>query len=226
MKHNVLINYLSDNRQSYDAVELAPTCPCCGVALLPTVLHTVCTEYEEEEYNVVYILNYCQKCDACFISTHTFDDELGEGYVFSSFAPINAVNRSFSDAISNLSPTFVEIYNQAFSAEVHGLNHICGIDYRKAIEFLVKDYAIHKFPDSEESILSATLGSCITDYIKDERLATLVRAATWLGNDETHYLRKHPDYTLKELKAFADAFITFIDSDLAYESAKQLISNH
>ena len=53
-----------------------------------------------------------------------------------------------------------------------------------------------------------------------------MRAATWLGNDETHYLRKHPDYTLKELKAFADAFITFIDSDLAYESAKQLISNH
>lgn len=103
---------------------------------------------------------------------------------------------------------------------------LCGIGYRKAIEFLVKDYAIHKFPDSEESILSATLGSCITNYIKDERLATLVRAATWLGNDETHYLRKHPDYTLKELKAFADAFITFIDSDLAYESAKQLISNH
>ena len=49
MKHNVLINYLSDNRQSYDVVELAPTCPCCGVALLPTVLHAVCTEYEEEE---------------------------------------------------------------------------------------------------------------------------------------------------------------------------------
>lgn len=226
MKYNISINYLSNNSISCDTVELAPTCPCCGVTLLPSVLYAACTEYEEEEDNVVYILNHCQNCDECFISVHTFDEELCGGYVFSSFAPIKAMNRSFSDAINDLSPTFVSIYNQAFLAEVQGLNHICGIGYRKAIEFLVKDYAVHKFPDSKDSILNTALGSCIAYYIKDERLTTLARAATWLGNDETHYLRKHPGYTLKELKAFADAFITFIDSDLAYESAKQLISNH
>lgn len=56
------------------------------------------------------------------------------------------------------------------------------------------------------------------------RLTTLARAATWLGNDETHYVRQHPDYTLKELKAFADAFITFIDADLAYEAALKLVT--
>ena len=62
------------------------------------------------------------------------------------------------------------------------------------------------------------------NYIKDDRLTTLARAATWLGNDETHYVRQHPDYTLKELKAFADAFITFIDADLAYEAALKLVT--
>ncbi len=59
---------------------------------------------------------------------------------------------------------------------------------------------------------------------KDDRLTTLARAVTWLGNDETHYVRQHPDYTLKELKAFADAFITFIDADLAYEAALKLVT--
>ena len=68
------------------------------------------------------------------------------------------------------------------------------------------------------------LGACISNYIKDDRLTTLARAATWLGNDETHYVRQHPDYTLKELKAFADAFITFIDADLAYEAALKLVT--
>lgn len=68
------------------------------------------------------------------------------------------------------------------------------------------------------------VGACISNYIKDDRLTTLARAATWLGNDETHYVRQHPDYTLKELKAFADAFITFIDADLAYEAALKLVT--
>ena len=76
----------------------------------------------------------------------------------------------------------------------------------------------------KDAILKATLGACISNYIKDDRLTTLARAATWLGNDETHYVRQHPDYTLKELKAFADAFITFIDADLAYEAALKLVT--
>lgn len=77
---------------------------------------------------------------------------------------------------------------------------------------------------ADKDILKATLGACISNYIKDDRLTTLARAATWLGNDETHYVRQHPDYTLKELKAFADAFITFIDADLAYEAALKLVT--
>ena len=118
----------------------------------------------------------------------------------------------------------MSIYKQAALAESLGLDQICGIGYRKAIEFLVKDYTIHKSPNSKDAILKATLGSCISNYIKDDRLTTLARAATWLGNDETHYVRQHPDYTLKELKAFADAFITFIDADLAYEAALKLVT--
>ena len=58
----------------------------------------------------------------------------------------------------------------------------------------------------------------------DDRLVTLAKASVWLGNDETHYVKKHPDYTLNNMKAFINAFITFIDSDLAYEAAYKLVS--
>ena len=173
---------------------------------------------------IVYTFNHCQNCDECFISKHPFDEENGDGFIYASSSPVKSCEQNFSEAITSLSPDFVSIYTQAALAESLGLDQICGIGYRKAIEFLVKDYTIHKSPNSKDAILKATLGACISNYIKDDRLTTLARAATWLGNDETHYVRQHPDYTLKELKAFADAFITFIDADLAYEAALKLVT--
>ena len=63
---------------------------------------------------------------------------------------------------------------------------------------------------------------CINEYIHDERLKTLAKASAWIGNDETHYMKKHSHGTEK-LKAFIHAFVTFIDSDLAYEEALEFI---
>ena len=35
---------------------------------------------------------------------------------------------------------FLTIYNQSLSAEDNNLDQIAGIGYRKALEFLIKDY--------------------------------------------------------------------------------------
>ena len=53
-----------------------------------------------------------------------------------------------SERVSALSPDFVRISNQANEADTHSLNEITGIGYRKALEFLIKDYCIHKKPAS------------------------------------------------------------------------------
>ena len=45
-----------------------------------------------------------------------------------------------------------------------------------------------------------------------------------LGNDQTHYIQKHSVHGLKELKQFINAFVTFIDADLAYQDAVSFIS--
>lgn len=55
-------------------------------------------------------------------------------------APVRV--KDFSQEIKDLSPNFVKIYHQAEQAENTGLSDICGLGYRKALEFLVKDYAI------------------------------------------------------------------------------------
>lgn len=225
MKYDIPIKYLSDNRISHDTVELAPTCPCCGVALLPTVLYAVCTEYEEEEDNIVYILNHCQSCDECFISTHNFDEEISEGYVFSSFAPIKSSEYTFSDSITALSPDFVSIYNQAALAESLGLNHICGIGYRKSLEFLVKDYAISIHPECKEQIESSQLSKCITNFIDNEKIKTLAKASAWLGNDETHYIRKHQKHNTQDLKRFIKAAVAYVEYELSFTEAFDFLNN-
>ena len=201
MKYLINTTYLSDSQKRMENVELSSSCPCCGVSLFPDLLYAVCVDHDDTEEDIVYTFNHCQNCDECFISKHPFDEENGDGFIYASSSPVKSCEQNFSEAITSLSP-----------------------GYRKAIEFLVKDYTIHKSPNSKDAILKATLGACISNYIKDDRLTTLARAATWLGNDETHYVRQHPDYTLKELKAFADAFITFIDADLAYEAALKLVT--
>lgn len=52
----------------------------------------------------------------------------------------------FSDKIINLSATFVQTYEQAQCAEANGLNQICGIGYRKALEYLVRIIYVIKHP--------------------------------------------------------------------------------
>ena len=106
---------------------------------------------------------------------------------------------------------FVQIYSEAHTAEESNLKEIRGMGYRKALEFLIKDYAIKLHPDDEETIKSTPLAKCIDSYIDNSRIKSLAKASAWLGNDETHYVRKHDDYDLESLKAFLKAAESFID---------------
>lgn len=141
-------------------------------------------------------------------------DYMGEYELF----PMTPNRESFSDDILGLSLTFVETYGQAQQAEAEGLSQICGIGYRKALEYLVKDYLCHKFPADEEAIKAEALGQSLR-RIEDGRIQTLAQRATWIGNDETHYVRKHEDLDVKTMKTFIRSMINFIDSELTFEKA-------
>ena len=79
----------------------------------------------------------------------------------------------FDERIINLSPQFDKIYNQALAAESSMLDEIAGLGYRKALEFLIKDFAIHEHPNEKESIKVKPLAQCIKSYIANESITTL-----------------------------------------------------
>ena len=90
--------------------------------------------------------------------------------------------------------------------------------YRKALEFLIKDYVIHLHPEETDLIKSEPLGATI-QRIDDHRIKTLAQRAAWLGNDETHYVRHHLDRDVSDMKTFIDAMLHFIASELSFEDA-------
>ena len=226
MKSQIQLLSLNDDRSLSESVELASFCPCCGTTLFPSVLYGVCIENEEDEsLNKVFLLNHCPSCDECFISRHLFDEGCGDGYLFSSASPVMVSGVKFSKHISDLSPDFVSIYNDSALAESLNLHTICGIGYRKAMEFLIKDYSISKNPENREEISRLPIGQCIERYIIEDRLRALAKASSWIGNDQAHYEKRHSSYNTADLKIFINAFVTFIDADLAYEDAKSLLGS-
>ena len=158
-------------------------------------------------------------CEAVFVVFYALIVENGiETARLMSHRPLEYTAPStFSEAILNLSPTFCETYDQAARAEENGLAQICGAGYRRALEFLVKDFAIAKLPSSEQEqrqrIARTFLGQCIRDYLPNP-IQDAAKRAAWLGNDEIHYYRTWSDRDVSDLKALIHLTVKSIDFTL------------
>jgi hypothetical protein len=123
-------------------------------------------------------------------------------------------DKVFPAPIQEISPSFVSIFNQASAAESMQLDQVCGCGYRRALEFLVKDYACSLVEDAakKDAIGSDFLGRVIGDYIDDPRVKLVASRAAWLGNDETHYVRKWTEMDLEDLKTLIQLSVNWIES--------------
>lgn len=117
-------------------------------------------------------------------------------YVF----PVPILGSPLEQGLENISPGFVDIFSQVQEAEALGLDSLTGIGYRKALEFLIKDYLISKHPEDKNKISGQLLAQCIRDYVTDPNIKDCADRAVWLGNDEAHYVRKWSDRDIEDLK--------------------------
>lgn len=208
------------------------TCPNCRRALAPFPQFGL---VHPKEGSQLYfsLIDYCSGCNSSILSEYEIRRKpkaAGGGFHDDHFiqsklnysVPSNFIAKEFEPSISELSPQFVKIFNQAFNAESQLLDEIAGLGFRKALEFLIKDFSIHLKPEDETSILSMSLSQCIKKYIKDPRIEILAEKASWIGNDEAHYLKKHTDRDISDLKAFIAASVHFISMILIVEDAKSI----
>jgi hypothetical protein len=120
--------------------------------------------------------------------------------VLRNTTPFSPEEPDLPEEITKVSPDYEKLMAQSVSAEHFQLDQIAGVGYRKALEYLIKDFAIHKNPKDEEKIKAAFLTNCINDYVSDANVKECARRAAWLGNDETHYVRKWEEKDIEDLK--------------------------
>lgn len=236
MLTNIIASNVDASNQ-YDnfRINTPSTCPHCGFAVSPSILSShyvvLAESYKDNNFHYrIFVKFICSKCLKAFDSEYSYCYRLID---FSKHTlnpettyPVYHEKPEHSEHIKNLSERYVKIYNQAYFAEESNLTEICGMGYRKALEFLIKDFAIMLHEDKEEEIKKASLSQCIQNYIDNTRIKNTAKASTWLGNDETHYCRTHEDYSLKELKRFLESTEYFINSELANIEAEKLINAH
>ncbi|MDU4696405.1 MAG: hypothetical protein E6Y08_11355 [Paenibacillus sp.] len=189
-------------------------CPICKLHIAP-IRH-----YARLLAGKLYILHQCTNkvCREAFLSVYRngYIDDTTIGYRYISSHPQTFTSHSFTEEISSLSQSFVSIYNQAAHAESLALFDICGPGYRKALEFLVKDYLIHNNPEQENEIKSRLLMACVRT-LPDGNIKFCAERATWLGNDETHYTRKWEEQDLNDLKNLITLTVNYVTNERLME---------
>ena len=206
------VYYYSNGMYSREIERKSVKCPFCGVINIPEYLFL--KNVERSDFFNVFTQCTNPTCRNMFITQ--FSTVGVRKPVFTKILPTALPEkRTFSNIISELSPNFCEIYNQAYIAEQTNLMQICGTGYRKSLEFLIKDYLISTLPeDQHEAIKNKFLNNCIRDNISNINIKTVASRAVWLGNDETHYTRKWEDKDINDLKSIIELTLHWIESEI------------
>ena len=131
--------------------------------------------------------------------------------------PAPVLNATYNPCLDEISQNFGVLYRQAQQAELYGLDGLVGIGYRKAMEFLLKDWIISEHQDDRKKVIDLPLAQCIDIYITDTVLKEGIKRVVWLGNDETHYNRSWPEKDIDDLKKFLQAATERIASDVEFK---------
>jgi hypothetical protein len=195
-------------------------CPHCHVVNTPHNLWYVFSNDSDNKLAFISSWNCANSdCAKVFVTLHKLN---GNQFIFKRFLnglpkgpdwPKPILNLRNGNTINSGQPEsskFIKTYLQSLVAENDGLDELAGMGYRKAIEYLVKDWAIQNDPNDIEIINSSWLGSIITRYYVGD-IKEILERATWLGNDQAHYKRIFEDFDINDLKELIDLIMVELD---------------
>ena len=196
-------------------------CPHCHVTNIPQHLWN---RQSRDTDDILVIISVWQcanvKCEKLFVALHKEKDS---HVVFNRFLnglpkgpdwpkPIRELQSGQSTEEDKIASKFIRTYLQSLEAENDGLDELAGMGYRKAIEYLVKDWAIQNNASEKDKIEKLWLGSVIEDYY-DGDLKDILKRATWLGNDQAHYNKLFEEYDIDVLKELIDLIMVELDRE-------------
>ena len=208
MNSNIAVN---DGRENHNKVVQFPDiCPTCKHHTTPVFLGSFTHDVKPGFQAAFACSNHA--CNSVIIGIYeTIDSGSGTTRLTRVLPTFVSDPETFPESIQSISPDFIIIYRQAYHAEQYHLDQICGAGYRKALEFLIKHFAVHKHSEKKAEIEKALLGPCISNYVDDPRIKSMAARAAWLGNDETHLIRVWLEHDIEDLKNLIKATVNWID---------------
>lgn len=191
--------------------ELPDFCPICHFGVNPSFV----TGIRCDAYDSVDILYVCPKtaCKRMFIASYK-KNMMQDYFSLRSLLPRTPKEVAVVQEVAEISPQFSEIYKQASRAELYGLGEIAGVGFRKSLEYLIKDYCTVQNPEKEEDIKKRPVAQVIEAFVSNENVKHCAKRAIWLGNDETHYVRKWEGKDIKDLKLLIQITVNWIQQEV------------
>lgn len=197
-------------------IDLPDVCPLCGFAIDPRIISASSAEIYRTNNLVTTVTLQCPQCENIFHIDEAADGEL--------IVIPQKPHFDLDEKIKILYPKFSKIYIQSLQAQAEELTEICGMGYRKALENLVKSYLVAKNPSDMQKILQEPLAQSI-QKIGNETIQVLAKAGAWLGNDQVHLSKKHPEYDVETMKEFIKVLASIIIQEKTIAEAMKVISH-
>jgi hypothetical protein len=159
----------SKARQSVFKVEGEPdTCPICHRGIQPIDSKWDFFRSAQRTIERVFICPV-ESCQHLFIARYYWNNGI---FFLDRCVPKELKPHDVPDEVRAISPDFCDIYVEADKAEQLGLRLVCGPGYRKALEFLIKDYlTLQQTPEeAKKKIAELPLMACIKEFVTDSRV--------------------------------------------------------
>lgn len=210
---------------TFELDHLPDKCPHCQKSIDPKPIADRLSGVPHEPDCVISVVFYCpdRQCGRSFIADYkrlkSYNCRMRGEFYLKTTHPSTLDTDEMPQAVTELFPLFTDIYWQANKAEKQDLIDIAGPGYRKALEFLLKDYCISKVDTADEKqlIKEMLLGRLINTYVQQDTIKSVAQRAVWLGNDETHYVRKWQDKNLQDLKNLIKLTCNWISNEMEAE---------
>jgi hypothetical protein len=199
-------------------------CPHCSKGIKANILELYSDSFDSIFY--VYAICECPACNKKFFAEYNYHGYSGvEGFYHQSSTPVyyptNKKNILIEKEIEELSRNFVKTFQEAVMVEQLNLIDLAGLAYRRAFEFLIKDYVISLTPDKEEEIINdSSVSNIISNRIPETRefvqLKEISKRVWWLGSDYAHYKKHYIDKDILDLKQCIDIVKYQIVMNLRY----------
>ena len=196
--------------------EYPDVCPHCK--RLVTFQFVAHANNQQTKYLEIVLRCLYPKCGGLVIASETTKNPLG--YLVNINPPLMETIE-VKESVKEISPNFDLIFRQAQEAKERGLDQIAGAGFRKACEFLIKDYAKSLITETDEAkkaeaetkIENAFVGQVVDKHINNPQVKKVAKRAFWIGNDETHYLRKWIDKDIEDLITLIKLTLNWIEID-------------